>query len=40
MWKRKRKEIQAAPEFKLSEVPKSPRVENVIITESLAQFRV
>lgn len=40
MWKRWRREIQAAPEFKLSEVPKSPRVGNLIIIESLASFRV
>lgn len=35
MWKRKRKETQAAPEFKLSKVPKSLRAENLIITKSL-----
>lgn len=35
MWKRKRKEIQAVPEFTLVEVPKSPRVGNLIIIESL-----
>lgn len=36
MWKRKRKEIQAVPEFTRVQVPKAPRTGNLIIIESLA----